>query len=166
MKSLMSSLALFSTITVGAFVGLGVRENDPACAYACYNSISSAPLGCSGTGRGGSHSHGAPPTSPTCRAGDVPFLTTLAYCISLKCKEIPGLNLEQYWASHATGSPDVLPKWTYAETLREVSIPPNSTYTRGSILDSTVLVDPTTYSIQVNFMVVFENVGVLQNVYT
>ena len=161
-------LVYLSTTTAAAFVGLGTSQNDPVCAYACRASISSAPLACSGTGFGGSHSHGAPPTSPQCRAGDTSFLTTLAYCINMKCQasNVPVWKLEQYWAQQATGDPSVLPKWDYTTALQQVTTAPNTTYARGSTLNYTALVNPATYEMQEKFLIVFEKVTTVQNIYT
>lgn len=161
-------LVYFSTTTAAAFVGLGARQSDPVCSYACRASISSAPLACSGTGHGGGHSHGAPPTSAQCRAGDTSFLTTLAYCIHTKCQasNVPVWRLEQYWAQQATGDPSVPPKWDYTTALQQVTTAPNTTYARGSTLNYTALVDPMTYAMQEKFMIVFEKVTTVESIYT
>lgn len=78
-------------------------------------------LECSGHDHAaGAHSHGAGPTSAECYAGDTPWLTTIAYCISKKCADIAPWKLEKYWADQITKNKDVQPKWTYQATLTEM----------------------------------------------
>jgi len=159
-------LVCLTTSTTAAFTGLGERYNDPSCAYACRAAISSAPLACSGHGHGGAHSHGAPPTSPDCRAEDSPFLTTLAYCISANCQDIPIWRLEQYWALQATGSPAVPAKWDYNTARDQVTTPPNKTYVYATPLDYTALISSKTFGVQQKFILVLEKMTAIQNIYT
>jgi len=151
-------LAYLSSSVTAVFVGLGALAYDPVCCYACRAAISSAPLSCSGTGHGGGHSHGAPPTSPDCRATDSAFLTTLAYCINSNCdaEDVPVWKLERYWADQTTGDPSIPPIWNYGTALEQVKTGPTVTYTRGTTLNATSLVSQTAYETQRNFMVVFE----------
>jgi hypothetical protein len=164
--SFLYGLVHLSTTTTAAFTGLGVRYNDPSCVYACRASISSAPLACSGHGHGDAHSHGAPPTSPECRGEDTAFLTTLAYCISTHCQDVPLWRVEQYWALQATGSPAALAKWDYSTALSQVTTAPNKTYVSATTLDYTALVNAQTVSVQQKFILVLEKMTTIQNVNT
>ena len=164
--SLLYSLAILSTTTTAAQTGLGSRYNDPSCAYACRASISSAPLACSGRGHGGSHSHGAPPTSPECRSEDTPFLTTLAYCLSTHCQDVPLWRLEEFWALQVTGSPAVPAKWTYSAARDQVATSPDKTYVPATELNYTALVNSKTFGVQQKFILVLEKMTSIQNIYT
>jgi len=163
-------LACLSSTTEAKFYGLGNSFTNPTgpCAFACRASIASAPLACSGTGDGGGHSHGAPPTSPQCRGNDSAFLTTLAFCIDQKCRPegVQVATLEKYWALQTTGDPSVQPKWGYTEALMQVTAKPNSTYQYGEMLNSTLSVSEETYGMQATFMAVFDRVTARESQYT
>lgn len=78
-------------------------------------------LVCSSDDHGGGGHHGGGGTTPECRAGDTPWLTSLAYCINATCTDdIPAWKLVRYWAQECTGDKAVLPKWSYQESLAEV----------------------------------------------
>ncbi|KAF1812050.1 hypothetical protein P152DRAFT_449835 [Eremomyces bilateralis CBS 781.70] len=72
-----------------------------------------APLTCTAGDHSAGHSHGPGPTSPECRAGDLPFLTTLAYCMNSTCDSVkePTWERERFWAMRVTGDPAGVPKW-------------------------------------------------------
>ncbi|KAK3064698.1 hypothetical protein LTS18_004778 [Coniosporium uncinatum] len=166
-SQLLFGLAVFSSSAAAVFVGLGALAYDPVCCFACRAAVSSAPLSCSGTGHGGGHSHGAPPTSPECRPADSAFLTTLAYCINANCdaQGVPIWKLEQYWAAQTTGDPSIAPKWNYGATLQQLTTAPDVTYARGATLNVTSLVSSTAYETQRNFMEVFEKMTAQENQY-
>jgi predicted ferric reductase len=82
-------------------------------------------LTCSGHDHGGGGHHGGGATTPECRAGDTPWLTTLAYCINSTCPEdIAAWKLEKYWVDECTGDPSTLPKWSYQEALNQITEKP------------------------------------------
>jgi hypothetical protein len=169
----MQLVRLFGLVYVGSrayagFTGLGVDDYNPLCCYACRNSISSARLSCSTDQDAGPHSHGAPLTLPNCRAEDVPFLTTLAYCIKTKCEvsNLPDWVLELYWAEQATGDPTVPPKWGYAATLQQITVAPNQTFASGTTLNYTALVNATAYATQERFYNVREDMANDMNQYS
>jgi hypothetical protein len=104
-----------------ALIGYGIPMYKPNCAYACRSIFADAMLSCSTDEHShGAHNHGTGPTPPDCRAGNEPWLTTLANCINSTCADVDAWVLEKYWADKNTGDPAVQPKWTYAETLREL----------------------------------------------
>lgn len=120
-----TSLGLASLAFAGpasALIGYGIPMYKPNCAFACRSVFGSAMLSCSSHDHssGGAHNHGPGPTSPDCRAGNEPWLTTLANCINATCTDVAAWKLEKYWADKNTGDPAVQPKWTYAETLVEL----------------------------------------------
>jgi hypothetical protein len=70
-------------------------------------------------------------TSTSCWASNTPYLTGLAWCIHDKCAEynVSNSNLELCWEHRATvqqtaGVKTVTPKWSYSETLANVSPAP------------------------------------------
>ncbi|KAJ3052151.1 hypothetical protein HK097_006823, partial [Rhizophlyctis rosea] len=104
---------------------------------------------------GGAHDHGAVgPTSPTCRANDTPYLTTLALCMDTHCDAVdaPVWKREEFWETESTGVPAgmdaVSPKWTYSQAVVEARngaiIPFNRT--SKEILNSTSLVSEELFS--------------------
>jgi len=104
---------------------LTIAVYNPNCAYACRSVFSSAMLACSGHDHGGGGHHGGGATTPECRAGDTPWLTSLAYCINATCTDdIAPWKLEKYWADECTGEKAVWPKWSYHEALAQVEQAP------------------------------------------
>lgn len=154
-------LLLLSTPALG-FIGMSIPMYKPPCAYACRDMISSAMLECPDD-QDGDHDmddmggmamkrsvslakrHGHDDmASPECRAGSVPFLTTLAFCISQKCQGELESKIDYFWENKAadgdTWNP-ILPKWTYAESLMMVNSTPTMVYDSEMVLNGTVLVD-------------------------
>lgn len=152
------------------FPGYGFSWYDPVCGFACYNAISSAPLSCTSMDHSTGHSHGSGMTSPECRASDIAFLTTLAYCLNSTCDpvEVPTWQREKFWATRVTGSADVLPKWDYSRALEEVDGEPIAKFnaSSGNILNETMLVTAESYEMQSRFMVMFDYLEMLQARYS
>jgi hypothetical protein len=151
------------------FPGYGFHWYDPVCGYACYNTLSRAPLSCS-TGA---------MTSVSCQANDSAFLTTLAYCMSSTCDadNVPVWKREQFWAATLMAMDDGmsmgdmamddmsgLPKWDYTEALLRVTERPTVEFNASSksILNQTVLVSKADYEMQSKFMVMFDYLESLQ----
>ncbi|KAF2867716.1 ferric reductase like transmembrane component-domain-containing protein [Massariosphaeria phaeospora] len=150
MKAAASSglLTLALSGSTSALIGYGIPMYKPNCAFACRSLFASAMLECSAHDHvAGAHSHGAGPTSPECRAGDTPWLTTLAYCIKSTCIDVAPFRLEAYWAEQCTGDAAVQPKWTYQETLTELEKVPRPSAQLGEeeMLEFTALYDEETW---------------------
>lgn len=131
-----------------AFIGYGITMYKPLCAFACRSSIESAMLSCSDhDSQGSGHMHGGGATTPECRAGDTPFLTTLAWCMNSTCADYHehAWTLEKYWADKATGDASVAPKWTYSDTLLEISKPPDRELGEDEMLSFTALISHETW---------------------
>lgn len=137
-----------------AFIGHGIEMYNPSCAFACRAAIASAPLSCSGHGEGGHSSSmghgGAMTTTPECRAGDTAFLTTLAWCVNSTCAQfnIEAWRLEKYWGEQATGAKSVVPKWTYAKAIQQVTEPPKQQLEAKEILNGTATVSNASWEAQ------------------
>jgi hypothetical protein len=151
-----------STGAAGAFVGLGGAYQRPNCAYGCGNAFTSVNLTCTelpmaGMGMG----MGMAMTSPACKASNEPYLTSIAYCMKQKCESAPVWQLEQYWATMITGSPTVMPKWDYHTTLDHVGPAPTVQYMPGVTVNSTMLVNEKSWTIQNHFAAVMDHNSVL-----
>lgn len=120
-------------------------DDDPACAFGCTGSLAGFALACSTEDHnsdGGGHGHGSPiVTTSSCRAGDEPYLTTVAWCISTKCAPfgVPVSRLEEVWELEVTGDPSVRAKWSYTEALLNVDGPPTRMLAMGDKLNATLL---------------------------
>jgi len=174
--SFLASLALLSQTRAHSasykFPGYGFSWYDPVCAYACYNSLTGATLQCtemdhSMDDMGGMHMAG--PTTPECRASDVSFLTTLAYCFNTTCDEVavPVWKREQFWNGKVTGDESVVPKLSYGEALAQIKEMPMVTFNSSSMdaLNGTQIVPKTTIDMQSKFMVLFDKLEMVQAKY-
>jgi hypothetical protein len=133
-----------------AFIGMSIPMYKPPCAYSCYNVISGAMLDCpDNDGDGDHHSgmmmkrHGGmEAATPECRSQSLPFLTTLAYCLSTKCPEsVHASTLEGFWEENATGDERVMAQWTYGQSIAKVNGTPTAMFDDDNMLNETVLVD-------------------------
>lgn len=108
--------------------------------------------------------HGTGPTSPECRAGDIAFLSTLAYCMDFYCDpvEVPTWKREQFWSMHVTGDESVLPKWDYSLALEAVSKVPSVVYNSSEVMSQTVVLPLEEYDMQYHFNVKFDRLEMLQ----
>lgn len=131
------------------FVGYGIRFENPACAFACRESISGAILQCSITDMGNMEGmsgmddmSGGPMTDPECYATDDAFLRTLALCISTRCSSVSVWRLEQFWKGNVAGSDDTQPdpKETYQQTLAKIYRTPTVEYSGTGWLNQTSIV--------------------------
>ena len=110
-----------------ALVGYGIYPYKPPCAHACDRSLSTLMLECSSPmGSMSGMDMDSAMTSPRCRAGDTPWLTTLTYCMRTECasSNVPTSELETFWEKQCTGDPTVAPKWSYSTTLFNIAQPP------------------------------------------
>jgi len=151
--------------------GLTMPTDDPACAFACTGSLAGFALSCSIEDHsyhgGGGHSHGPPIlTTPSCRAGDEAYLSTVAWCMNTKCAEfdVPVSRLEEVWALKVTGNPSVRAKWSYTEALLSVDIPPNRTLVVGDKLNVTSLA-PASWQVSYNTATVMAHESRTQSIY-
>ena len=107
-------------------------------------------------------------TSPQCRAGDEPWLTTLAWCIRSKCAEYKVLvsELEAFWEQQCTGDPTVAPKWSYSTTIFNIAQPPTRELTKSDdTLNSTALVNAASYEAQYNALWAVQRENVVESGY-
>lgn len=171
MKALSSAvgLACYVLITpvIGALVGYGIWPYEPPCAHACDRSLSSLMLQCSSPmdSMGGMMDSSAM-TSPQCRAGDTPWLTTLAWCMHTACAEfhVPTSELESFWEQQSTGDPAVAPKWGYSMTLVNITKPPTQELTDvDDALNVTALVNTAVYESQYNALTTVQRENVVES---
>lgn len=154
---------------LGALVGYGVYPYEPPCAYACSRSLSSLTLECSSDMSSGSGMDSdSDMTSPECRAGDTPWLTTLAWCMRTRCAEynVSTSELEAFWEKQCTGDPIVVPKWGYSTTLFNIAQTPTRELTDADdTLNLTALVNPTVYNAQYNALTAVQRENVVESGY-
>ncbi|KAI9788357.1 MAG: hypothetical protein M1816_006960 [Peltula sp. TS41687] len=139
---------------VSGLIGYGIYPYEPPCAHACQRVLSSLKLQCSHDMEVMGMMHGpSGMTSPQCRAGDTPYLTTLAWCMQTECAKfnLPPSKLQIFWEQYSTEDPTVAPKWDYRTTLFEIHEPPTQELTKGAdTLNFTTLVNPKVYESQYN----------------
>ena len=167
MKVVFTVGSLLSVIAQGnaGLVGYGIEPYKPLCAHTCLRSLSTLMLECSSHMHMGGHMHGGPPpTTPQCRAGDTPWLTTLAWCIHTKCVGLKTSELETFWEQQSTESPSVSPKWDYSTALNEVMKPPTKQLSStDESLNSTALVDGAGYEAQFNALSTVQRENVVES---
>ncbi|KAK6532404.1 hypothetical protein TWF281_006593 [Arthrobotrys megalospora] len=155
----------------GGTVGLGVKQWDPVCAYACRNSAAGFMLDCGDSHHGMNHGsmmmHHMP--SPQCYATNDFFMQTLAWCIHTHCPEdTPISKLETYWELNVAGRKDnqPLPKYSYQEALARVTEPPTNIVNSTEVLNRTSLVNEWFYSANLGALSAIEKNISVDNVYT
>jgi hypothetical protein len=168
--TLLSALPIArSHLASGYFPGYGFSWYEPNCGYSCYSAVSSTLLSCDSTDSTDSgHSMdmdmtpGAP--TPACQAQNLPFLETIAYCMSTRCgADVPVWKREEYWATKLLS--DVVPKYTYSESLAELG---NSTpimmYNASSseVMTMPMVITDADYKKQFNFNRLFDHIEMLQ----
>ncbi|UZP40438.1 hypothetical protein NXS19_008254 [Fusarium pseudograminearum] len=147
-------VVLVTRAAANGIEGYGLSSYDPLCAESCLRSLSSLSLSCSEHGGGHGHMMMAMATSPACRANNTAFLASTAWCLSVKCADQHVSKLEAYWEKWVTGSKEVVPKWTYSESLAEADPWPQRLQI-GEIdmsLNETSIVNPTAYLKQWNVL--------------
>jgi hypothetical protein len=87
-------------------------------------------------------------TSPSCRASDQAYMTTLAYCMNTKWGGVPAWQLEEYWATAAATVPTVAAKWDYRTALEHVAEAPTMMWAMGMTLNHTMLAPEAGFRIQ------------------
>jgi hypothetical protein len=160
-----ASLLIPSVSAFGEMDGMqGYHSYDPLCAMACLRSIYSMMLDCSDGGQ--RLGMIAMMTSTTCWAENTPYLTTLAYCMSVKCdRDIPQSKLETFWENEATGQKSagiatVPAKWSYGDALAHVNGTPSvQLIATDTMLNTTSFVAESTYKAQYNVLYVTMNSG-------
>jgi hypothetical protein len=156
-----SAASLLTTFVVaqGSINGYPANPYDPFCAMTCLRSLYSLTLSCSEM-NGGTLGMMTFSTSSACWAENTPYLTSLAWCMHVKCAEFDVLNskLELFWEQQATGQGNAgvksdPPKWSYTEALANVTTPPTAQLNATSIyLNITSLVSPSVYLAQWNIL--------------
>ncbi|KAK3386523.1 hypothetical protein B0H63DRAFT_137159, partial [Podospora didyma] len=145
-----------ATPAFSALVGFGLDPYSTYCARACLWSLLPYQLSCSAKSNYG---FGWSVTTPECKGNDTSYLTTLAWCMHVKCTAYRTSELEDFWEHSATA--DLLkfmdtsypppPKWGYSESLAHISQPPTRELTAADlVLNFTALVPERSYRVQLN----------------
>ena len=134
-------------------VGFGTHPYDPPCAHACQRSITSFKVSCSHDMEEEGHSHGpSAMTPPSCRAQDEPYLSTLAWCMHVKCSDVKTSQLQAFWEKSGTEDPTVAAKWDYPTALASSSEPSVALTEDTAVLNFTAIANEDTYLAQYNSM--------------
>lgn len=153
------------------FPGYGFEWYDPDCGFSCYNAVSTAHLSCPeadsvDVGMDMIMDMDMLPGVPTpgCQAQSLPFLGTIAYCMSIRCSaDIPVWKREGFWATKLIG--DVVPKWTYSETLVKLGCAtPTAVHNASSkeVVTIPMVISDADYQKQFNFNQLFDHSEMLQ----
>ncbi|KAF2791559.1 hypothetical protein K505DRAFT_419063 [Melanomma pulvis-pyrius CBS 109.77] len=170
---LLAPSVLGGTPFQGEINGMPVNPYYPFCAMTCLRSISSLTLSCS-TMEGGTLGMMKMLTPSACWAENTPYLATLAYCMHEKCAEYNNTiaELENFWETQATGQSNagqtgVPPKWSYSESLANVSASPPTTVldAKDTSLNVTSLVNPLIYFKQWNILTSVQRETAQENVF-
>lgn len=138
--SLLTSVALAQQKRIEhGVLGYGIDALNPACAFACRESISGARLTCSEIG---ASSADEVSTSTKCYASDDAFLQTLAWCMQSRCKNVSNWKLEKFWNENVAGSykTQPQPRYTYEQALEKISSPPTAVFNMTGSLNATSVV--------------------------
>ncbi|KAK5174809.1 uncharacterized protein LTR77_001892 [Saxophila tyrrhenica] len=97
-------------------------------------------------------SMGGESPSPECYATNLPFLQTLAFCISTHCESVETWEVEKWWETFVPGRMPSQPKprLTYQQSLATIPNPPNSTTPADEMLSSVSLVSEEDYAANFN----------------
>ena len=154
----------------GALVGYGIYPYEPPCAFACDRSLSSLTLECSSdmAMESGMDMMGPPMTSPQCRAGDSPWLATLAWCMHVMCDKynVSTSELEAFWEKQSTEDPTVVPKWGYTTTLFNIANPPTRPLSDAEqSLNSNALGIPAVFTAHFNALTAVQRENVVESAF-
>jgi len=157
-------VSLVSTLVSSAFgwqtqalVGFGLYTYEPVCGETCLRAFQGYMLDCTVMNHDSNGMMmGMMATTPECYGSDTAFLTSVAYCMSVKCPEwnVRASKLEVLWEEQITGHLYIVPKWSYGEALAHVNpLPPKYQLTgNDTVLNVTSLVNPTVYVAQWNIL--------------
>lgn len=157
----------------GAINGMPINPYYPFCAMTCLRSIYGLMLSCS-TMEAGTLGMMTMLTTSACWAENTPYLTTLAWCMHEKCAEYNNTvaEFEYFWETEATGQSNagqtgVPPKWSYSESLANVSASPPTTVldAMATWLNATSLVNPLVYEEQWNILTSVQRETAQENVF-
>ena len=180
MKSLLWTLltvVLGVTATVGplpskhnGLAGIaGFKFYNPVCAHGCFRSFSPYLLSCSSA-----ISEGGMTTADEvahdlalCRSTDFPYLSSIAWCIHTFCpNNTKASTIEKFWATQITGDATILPKWTYGETMANITKPPTEVAMgKDLVLTKTMLTTYTTWKNTRNTIQHFYHESALESYY-
>ncbi|KUJ15353.1 uncharacterized protein LY89DRAFT_783518 [Mollisia scopiformis] len=169
----LASSVLAGTPFQGSINGMPVNPYYPFCAMTCLRSIYGLTLSCS-TMDAGTLGMMKMETTSACWAENTPYLTSLAWCMNQKCAEYNNTvaELEYFWETEATGQSNagqtgVPPKWSYSQSLANVSASPPTTVLAANAtwLNSTSLVNPLVYLEEYSILTMVQRETAQENVF-
>ena len=157
-------------VQVSGLAGInGFTFYDPYCGHACYRSFSPFTLSCTETIEAGGHTTADDLAHEIalCRASNFPFLSSIAWCIHTYCPAdvLPSL-IETFWETEITGDVTVRPKWSYGETMANITTPPTMVLTgEGKTLNMTAITTPEVFNLTESTLVYFFRETALESIY-
>jgi hypothetical protein len=154
---------------------------DPLCANACLRVFTAPMLSCSDMSNMNMDMMALSMyTFPACYAQDDHYLTSMAYCLNTKCParnltpaqaiwfssdRVSDAKLTWFWENRITGDHNVVPKWTYAEALAQVTELPTQVVSGTETLNFTGLANDTTWIYQAGTLWSVYREGVIETKY-
>lgn len=97
--------------------GYGGESGEPLCGFACRYAMPYA-LDCPEYKDMTEEERADAYPSGACFAQDTSYLTSIALCVSQRCKDLRNSELDKFWEEELFYNPDdVAPKWSYFEAL-------------------------------------------------
>ncbi|KAF4501072.1 ferric-chelate reductase (Fre2) [Fusarium agapanthi] len=97
---------------------------DPYCGHGCFRTFAPYTLDCSTHISAGGHTTATETARQLaiCRAKNVPFPSSVAYCMHSFCPEdVLASTRERLWETSHAGDVSVRPLWTYGEILTKIT---------------------------------------------
>ncbi|KAK6499855.1 hypothetical protein TWF481_010212 [Arthrobotrys musiformis] len=159
-----------SVVAQGKLNGYPYNPYNPFCAMACIRPLMAMMLDCSSMGQMiGSM---AMTTTTECWAENTPYLSSLAWCMHMKCAQfgVPTSELEIFWENQATGQKDagavtIPPKWSYGEALALNDAPTVQLSVSDMDLNTTAMIPEESWLAQYNVFSNLQRESTLENTY-
>jgi hypothetical protein len=92
-----------------------------------------------------------------CRASDVPYLSSIAWCIHTFCPEnVKASTIEKFWEIQITGDVNIHPEWSYGEVMANITLPPTMVAMgEDMVLNITMLTTYNTWKITQDTLIYF-----------
>lgn len=149
----------------------GFTFYNPYCAHGCFRSFSPFILPCSTMVSAGGHTTNSEAAHhlALCRSTGFPYLSSIAWCIHLYCpNDVRASTIENFWQTQITGDVNILPEWTYDETMANITEPPSmvaDVMDKELILNTTMLTTEDNRKVTTDTLVYFFRETALESYY-
>ncbi|OAG34821.1 hypothetical protein AYO21_11035 [Fonsecaea monophora] len=147
-------------VTRSGLAGIaGFTFYNPYCGHGCFRSFAPYKLQCSSTISAGglTTADAIAHELALCRASDFPYLSSIAWCIRTFCPEnVRASTIEKFWETQITGDAKILPKWSYGETLANITKTPTVVASgKDLVLNMTMVTTYTTWKLTQDTLIYF-----------